>query len=75
MLAQAEIRSRTTPLGKSGQIVDYASLTGKYHKSQEAISTALGLTTSTCSNIVRLPQHQRAENSDASDDSCENQNI
>lgn len=56
MHVQAKIRSRTTALGKRGQIVGYAAL----RMSLKTISATTNIPISTCSDTIRLSKLRRA---------------
>lgn len=70
-----KIRSRTTPLGKRGQIVGHASLIGKNRMPLKTISTLGNAPISTCSDIIRRSKQRWAGNPDAPDDPCADENI
>lgn len=70
MPVQAKIRSRTTALGKRGQIVDYAAL----RMPLKTISATTNIPISTCSDIIRLSKLRRAQ-PHAPQDPCADENI
>lgn len=67
-------KGKTTPIGKQGQILAYASLQGARRMGLKEISVNTGISLVTCSNIIREAK-RRAAAEGGNPDLCATENL